>query len=60
MLLLDQVHGNMTRTFDHHLHAIPGDLRQFPQGVQLGKLGRVVGVGNEPGRSPSPSEMATS
>ncbi len=37
----------MARPFDHHLHAAPpGDLGQFAQGLQLGELRRVVGVGD--------------
>ena len=46
-VLLDQVHGHVARALDHHLHVVlPGDLRQLAQGVELGELRRVVGVGD--------------
>jgi hypothetical protein len=36
--------------FDHHLHVVlPGDLREFAQGLQLAELGGVVGVGDGAG-----------
>ena len=45
-ILLDHMHGNMARTFDHGLHFMfPGDLRQFTESFQFGKLGFVVGIG---------------
>ena len=46
-VLLDQVHRHMAGTFDHHLHIVlPGDLRQFAQRFEFGKLCFVVGVGD--------------
>ncbi|MNB87228.1 hypothetical protein D3C75_342040 [compost metagenome] len=43
----DHLHRHMARAFDHHLHVIfPGNFGQLAQGVQLGKLGFVVGVAN--------------
>ena len=40
----------MAGALDHHLHAVlPGDLGQLAQGLQLGELGRVVGVGDAAG-----------
>ncbi len=40
----------MARPFDHHLAAVlPGDLGQLAQGLQLGELGAVVGVGEAAG-----------
>ncbi len=44
---LDLVHRHMTRPLDHHLTALcPGDLRQFAQRFQFGKLRFVICVGN--------------
>ena len=46
-VLLDEMHGHMTRPLDHHLNVIfPGNLGQFPQSSELGKLRLIVGVGN--------------
>jgi hypothetical protein len=39
---------------------LPGLRRQLAERLELGELRRVVGVGVEPGRSPSPSEKETS
>ena len=44
---LHQLQRHMARAFNHHLHIIsPGNFGQFAQSAQLGKLRRVVGVGN--------------
>ena len=44
---LDLVHGHVAGTFDHHLAAlVPGDLGELAQGLELGELGAVVGVGD--------------
>ena len=60
-LHLDLIHGNVPGTFDHHLHVVlPGHLGQLAQGLQFGELGVVAGVGQQPGRRPSPSEKLTS
>ena len=60
-VLLDLVHGDVARAFDHHLHVVlPRDLGELAERPQLGQLGLVVGVGDRPGRRPSPSEKATS
>ncbi len=46
-VFLDELHGHMARAFDHGLHVVlPGDLREFAQGVELGELRFVVGIGN--------------
>ena len=37
----------MPGAFDHALHIVlPGDFRQLAEGFQLGKLRRVIGIGN--------------
>ena len=42
---LYHVHWHVTRPLYHHLDVVlPGDLGEFPQGVQLGELGLIVGV----------------
>ena len=44
---LDHVHGHVARAFDHDLDVVPpGDLGQFAQRLQFGKLRLIVGVGN--------------
>ena len=49
------VHGHMTRAFNHHLYIVfPGDLGEFTQGTQFGKLGCVVGIGNGAGTQAIP------
>ena len=46
-VLFDELHRDVARAFDHHLHVVPPrDLRQFPERFQLGELGAVVGVGD--------------
>ena len=43
---LDLVHGHMAGPLDHHLDAVlPGHLGQLAQGLELGELCGVVGVG---------------
>ena len=43
----DHVHGNMTGTFDHHLHVVlPGYLRQLAKGLQFRILGGITGIRN--------------
>ena len=45
-VLLDQVHGHVAGTLDHDLTLVlPGDGRQLPEGVELGELRIVVGIG---------------
>ncbi len=45
-VVLNLVHGYVTRAFDNHLHAVfPGNLREFAERVQFTELGRVVGIG---------------
>ena len=42
-----QVHGHVAGALDHDLAAFgPGDLGEFAQGLELGELGAVVGVGD--------------
>ena len=49
-ILLDLVHGNMARPFDHHLHILrPGALGQLAQRVELGELRFVIGIGDAAG-----------
>ena len=44
---LDHVHGHVARAFDHNLDIVaPGNLGEFTQGVQLGELRFIVGIGN--------------
>src|SRR5262245_53964746 len=46
-VLLDEVHRNMARAFDHYLTVVlPGLLVQLTQGIELRDLGLVVGVGS--------------
>ena len=46
---LDLVHGHVAGALDHHLAAhVPGDARQLAEGLELGELRAVVGVGNRP------------
>src|SRR6202035_3879606 len=47
---LDEVHGDVAGALDHHLHVVlPGHLGELAQGLQLGELGGVVGVGDRAG-----------
>ena len=49
-VFLDQLHGHMPRTFDHHLDIVlPGNLGELTQGFQLAKLGFIVGIGDGTG-----------
>ena len=58
-VLLDEVHGHVSRALVHHLHLmLPGNPVELALGSQLGELGLVVGVGDaspgaarRPGRS---------
>ena len=60
-VLMNDVHRHMARAFDHHLNVVlPGDLGELAKSFQLAELGFVIGIGNRPGRSPSPSEKDTS
>ena len=44
---LDLVQRHVAGPLDHHLHVTrPGHLGEFAKGLQLGELGRVVGVGD--------------
>ncbi len=52
-VFLNHVQGDMAGPFDHDLDVVfPGDAGQLPQGLQLGKLGRVVGIGDGPRPQP--------
>ena len=43
----------MAGAFDHHLHVVAlRDLVELDQGVQLGELGGVIGVGGRAGPQP--------
>ena len=45
-VLLDFMHGHMTGTLDKGLHILfPGTNHQLAHGVELGKLGSIVGIG---------------
>ena len=49
-VLLDFVHGHMSRSFDERLHIVlPGNLAQFAQGLQFFDLRLVVGVSDATG-----------
>ena len=50
---LDLVHRHVAGALDHHLDVVlPGELGQFAQGLELGELGAVVGVGVRAGPQP--------
>jgi Thiazole biosynthesis protein ThiG len=54
-VLDDLVHRDVAGALDHHLCAMGfRNLGELTQGAQFGELCRVVGVGDRPGRSPSP------
>ena len=49
-VLLDQVHRHVAGPLDHGLDVVlPGDPGQFAQGLELGELGGVVGIGDRAG-----------
>ena len=49
-VLLNQMHRHMAWTFDHHLDVmLPGDLGQFAQRFEFGKLRFIVGIGDRAG-----------
>ena len=49
-VLLDQLHGHMTRPFNHHLNIVlPSDLGQLTEGFQLTELGFIIGIGDRTG-----------
>ena len=44
-VFLNEVHGHMSRSFVHHLHAaFPGPFRQVPLGLQLPELRLIVRI----------------
>ena len=44
-ILPDLLHGHMARSFDESLHVVlPSPLYQLTHRVELGKLGRIIGV----------------
>ena len=44
-ILMDLIHGDMTRTFDNHLYELlPSNFRQLAHRMKLGELCRVVRV----------------
>ena len=52
-VFLDHLHRHMTGTLDHHLHImLPGNFRQLTEGLQLGELRGIIGIGNRPRAQP--------
>ena len=52
-ILLNKVHGNVTRSFVHDLTALfPGTGSEFSLDLQFGQLGIVVGICNRSGAEP--------
>ena len=52
-VFMDHVHRHVAGPFDHDLHVVrPGELGQFSQRLEFGKLRLVVGIGNRAGSQP--------